>query len=199
MSPGSDPGLPDMAACDFVFGVSPFYFVRHGETHETRNGIVQGQLETQLTLAGRQSAEALARSLNGREIGAIYSSPLERALMTASIIAEQTGAPIHLLDGLKERYWGKYQGRPKGERPATPNPESAEPLDDFSARVMAAMHSISGAGPVMVVAHSGVFRVLLRQMDRPVCPNSELANARLVLIEPPKNRHDPWDVRELVL
>ena len=47
----------------FEFGVTPFYFLRHGETRETERGIVQGQNDTRLIAKGRQSAVKAAGAL----------------------------------------------------------------------------------------------------------------------------------------
>ena len=182
----------------FSFGDSPFFFVRHGETLESRDGIVQGQMDTQLTDAGRRSARSVGLRLRGCALGSIYSSPLGRAWETASIISTQTGTPVEALPGLRERHWGSFQGRPKSERPTTRNPQTAEPLEIFSSRVMAALQSISGRLPVLVVAHSGVFRVLAQQIGLPTGAGpSPIANARLIRIEPPRGASAGWQVREV--
>ncbi len=194
----SDSGVapPASAGTGFLFGKSDFYFVRHGETHETKNGIVQGHMESLLTETGRASAETLAEMLRAFGLGAIYSSPLQRAWVTASIISQGTQAPLHALPGLKERYWGTYQGRPKTERPGIRDPQSAESLDDFSARVMAAMRSITGPRPVLVVAHSGVFRVLLQHINLPTSQTTSIDNVHLVHFEPPSETRPQWRISD---
>ena len=136
--------IRDLANATFEFGTTPFYFLRHGETPESRDGILQGQSETQLTAVGREMAETAGHRLSEIPLGSIYASPLKRAWRTASIISVLTGVPAYPLPGLMERDWGMYQGQPKDLRPSSPNPESAEPIADFIGRIVQAIESISG-------------------------------------------------------
>jgi hypothetical protein len=106
----------------FEFGTTPFYFLRHGETHESREGIVQGQNETELTTAGRRMAEAAAETLLNASLGSIYASPLKRAWTTASIVSVLTGVPVYALP----------DGTPLGQVPRPPqgsSPDHAQPGD----------------------------------------------------------------------
>ena len=144
----------------FEFGITPFYFLRHGETRESREGILQGQNETELNTAGRRMAEAAANVLSGVPLGSIYASPLKRAWQTASIVSVLTGVPVYPLPGLMERHWGIFQGQHKDRRPSSPNPESVESLGAFTQRFVQAIESIPGPSPVLIVTHSGVFRIL---------------------------------------
>ena len=54
----------DLTDTAFKFGTTPFYFLRHGETPESRDGILQGQSESELNATGRGMAEAAAKSLS---------------------------------------------------------------------------------------------------------------------------------------
>ena len=83
-----------MSAGDqFEFGVSPFYFVRHGETNDSRVGVLQGRRDTELNATGRRHAEVVGGRMAEAGLAAIYASPLARAWQTASIISILTGAP----------------------------------------------------------------------------------------------------------
>ena len=178
----------------FEYGVTPFYFLRHGETHENREGILQGQNETELNSTGHQMAEAAAEALSDLALGSIYASPLKRAWHTASIVSGMTGVPVYLRPGLMERHWGAFQGQPKAERPLTPNPETVETVEDFRDRVTRAMASISGPPPVLVVAHSGVFRAICETVgiakDSPVC----VATGQVAKFEPPMAFGREWRI-----
>ena len=69
--------------------------VRHGETYWNQERRIQGgSSNTQLTEVGKRQAEALAQLLKDKNIAAIYSSPLQRALNTAQAIARQ-GEGVH--------------------------------------------------------------------------------------------------------
>ncbi len=182
----------------FKFDLASFYFLRHGETPESQKGILQGQTETELNAVGRNTARHAAKSLAGVEIRSIYASPLKRAWQTACILSELTGAPIYPAPGLMERSWGIYEGRPKNERPSEENPATVEPMDVFSGRILDAMQSISGPTPLLIVAHSGVFRVLAGHAGLPVGRSTTVSNAQLYLFEPPTGDRRHWNISEVI-
>ncbi len=183
-----------MADTTFEFGTTPFYFLRHGETPESRAGILQGQSETQLNAAGREMAESAARSLSAVPLGSIYASPLKRAWRTASIISVLTGIPAYPLPGLMERDWGIYQGQPKAQRPSSPNPESVEPIAEFTQRIVQAIGSISGPSPVLVVTHSGVFPIICEHMGISVDRSVSVASGQVLKFDPPTKRRPSWRI-----
>ncbi len=179
---------------DFRFGNTPFYFLRHGETRESVDGIVQGQNETQLLAKGRESAVNAAEAAQTIALGSIYASPLKRAWDTASIVSILTGVPAFPLRGLMERHWGPFQGVPKELRPSGPSPEAVESLEAFSSRVMTALRSIRGPSPVLVVAHSGVFRVLCSQIGISNDERVTVASGLVLKVEPPTDRMRHWHI-----
>lgn len=182
----------------FIFGETPFYFLRHGETLENERGIVQGQTETELTAKGRKTAEQAGARLIDRPLRSIYASPLKRVWRTASIVSALTGvSPIHPVPGLMERNWGIYEGRPKSERPTSSDHPSVETMEAFSARILAAMHSISGPAPLLVVAHSGVFRVLGRHAGLRIDSSTSVGSGHLLLFEPSPDSARTWRISEV--
>ncbi len=181
----------------FEFGVTPFYFLRHGETNENKNGIVQGQNDTELNALGRRHAEEAGERLVGVGLGSIYASPLRRTMRTASIVSVLTGVPIMSVPGLMERHWGAFQGRRKDQRPADQNPPTVETIEDFSDRVLAALASITGPAPVLVVAHSGVFRVLCGHAGLPADRRVSTTSAQPLYIEPAPAPGRQWRISEV--
>ena len=181
-----------MGKDSFEFGVSAFYFLRHGETFESEAGILQGQHEAELSAEGRHTAERAAETLSSVTLGSIYASPLKRTMLTASIVSLFTGVPIHALRGLMERDWGIYQGRPKGLRPTIANPPTAEPMAAFESRVLGAMRAIPGPSPVLVVAHSGVFRVLCRHAGIVVDQGVSVGNGQVLKLLPATDPGRTW-------
>lgn len=184
-------GVEDLS---FEFGVTPFYFLRHGETRESEAGIVQGQNDTRLIAKGRQSALTAAKALDGILLRSIHASPLDRTWQTASIVSVLRGVPAFPVPGLMERNWGPYQGLPKEMRPKRPDADSVESLDAFSSRVLAAMRSISGPSPVLVVAHSGVFRLLCNHTGLTDNPSVSLASGMVLKFVPPGDRGPGWHI-----
>ena len=178
----------------FEFGVTPFYFLRHGETYESEEGILQGQSESELSARGRGTAVLAAETLSSVPLGSIYASSLKRAMMTASIVSLFTGVPVIALPGLMERHWGIYEGQPKASRPPVPNPRGVETMEDFGHRVLAAMGSIAGPSPVLVVAHSGVFRVLCGLAGLPTDSGVSVANGQVLKLQPSSVAGRAWHI-----
>ena len=61
-------------------GVVTVYLVRHGETQANRDGIMQGQLDTELNAAGLEQAQRTAAALDKVRFAAAHSSDLARAV-----------------------------------------------------------------------------------------------------------------------
>ena len=181
----------------FVFGTTPFFFLRHGETPETERGILQGQSDSGLSETGRETAKAAAARLSSVPLRSIYSSPLKRTWETATIVSAAVGVEIQSVPGLMERDWGIYEGRPTIERPATPDPETVETTADFSGRILAAMHSIGGPAPVLIVSHSGVFRVLARHAGLSIGDSTRIGSSQPLLIDPSRRQGAGWRISEV--
>jgi probable phosphoglycerate mutase len=86
------------------------YFVRHGRTSFTGNRISGYLPGIHLTDEGKAQAIRAAQYLRKKPIAAVYSSPLERAMETAAVIAGKFNLDIHKLDFLKEINFGLLQG-----------------------------------------------------------------------------------------
>lgn len=188
----SGEGVRELSNDTFVFGETPFYFLRHGETVENETDIVQGQNDTELSERGRKTAEQAGMILPNLGLRSIYASPLRRAWETAVISRAALNTPIYTLPGLKERYWGIYEGGPKNQRPLVNCHESVETMKDFRARVLSAMRSIQGPSPVLVVAHSGVFRVLFEYAGYRMAPTVSISNSEVLKVDPPNSQRRTW-------
>jgi probable phosphoglycerate mutase len=57
---------------------------RHGQTEWNVEEVFRGRIDVELNQTGLKQAELLAKYLSGQKIEAVYSSPLKRALKTAS-------------------------------------------------------------------------------------------------------------------
>lgn len=86
--------------------------IRHGENEYVKEGRLAGRLPgIHLNDKGLTQAKMIADKLSNLRIKAIYSSPLERALETASPLAQALGLPIIPQDGLLETDYGEWQGK----------------------------------------------------------------------------------------
>jgi len=84
---------------------------RHGETDVIGKRLTGRITGIHLNANGRNQANRLAKALEGVKIGAIFSSPLERAMETARPLSESCGIPISPHSGLTEINFGAWQGK----------------------------------------------------------------------------------------
>jgi broad specificity phosphatase PhoE len=144
------------------------YVVRHAEPAIT--GVLLGQSDPPLSESGRGQAAELLR---GTRLEIAYTSPLRRARETAEFVAR--GAPIEIVDDLREITYGDWDGRTWAEIEAKDpeitrrkledwrgvTPPGGESWDEFEARVLRAFERIKcGPRPAAVVAHAAVNRVI---------------------------------------
>lgn len=149
------------------------HFVRHGETEYNVLGISQGQLDIPLNEKGLAQAKKLKEQLKSYHFDVIYTSPLVRASKTAEIINEYHGVKIVVDDRLKEFYAGKRQGTKASDWTAEMNedfmlnPEKygAEGNEEFFERCVAAYLDLPTDKDVLVVAHAGVYKNIIRYKE----------------------------------
>jgi probable phosphoglycerate mutase len=92
--------------------VTTLLLIRHGENDYLKKNILPGRIPGgHLNDEGRQQAEVLAAALKDLPIAAIYSSPLERAVETASPLAQAKGLEIQVEPGLSDTDVGVWEGR----------------------------------------------------------------------------------------
>lgn len=87
-----------------------FWFLRHGQTDWNVARRIQGHTDIPLNATGTAQAQAAAQVLQQVGIQRIISSPLQRAAVTAAIVQEHIGAPLHHDERLKERAFGTFEG-----------------------------------------------------------------------------------------
>lgn len=153
--------------------------IRHGETAWNRDTRIQGHIDIPLNERGRWQARRAAEALRDEPIAAIYSSDLARAHATAQAIAAARGLPVHTHAGLRERHFGRFEGKTWSEietgwpdealawRKRVPDfaPEGGENLLTLRERIATTVHELAARHPgeqVVMVAHGGVLDVLYR-------------------------------------
>lgn len=114
--------------------MTTLYLVRHGETVDNVNHIMQGQTQGMLTDNGREQAREVAREMAGKRIDAFVSSDLRRAVDTCRIIAGPHGGDIVTTELLRERDWGSFTGRFIPDLKDAVWPDDIEPIDALKAR-----------------------------------------------------------------
>lgn len=95
----------------FMQNFCTIYLVRHGETEWNVKKRIQGHEDIPLNKKGEVQAKELAEKLTHVKFNAVYSSDLIRAKKTAEIITLEKKLAVQTTKVLRERYFGKYQGR----------------------------------------------------------------------------------------
>jgi len=154
--------------------VTRILLVRHGQSVWNADGRWQGQADPPLSDLGVEQATAAADSDALADVGALYSSDLERARHTAQLVGERLGlAPV--VDGrLRERHAGDWEGRTRAEidehwpgyLASGRRPPGYESDDSVLERVLVALDAITDGldGDVLVVTHGGVVRTVERHL-----------------------------------
>jgi probable phosphoglycerate mutase len=159
-------------------------FIRHGETAWNRIKRIQGHIDIPLAETGLAQAARLAERLvrearGAHRLQAIYSSDLQRARQTAAPAASALGLALRLVEGLRERAYGVFQGHDSGEiaqrypddyarwqtRDPGFAPHGGESVRAFYHRVVHAVEAIVQAHPgerVACVTHGGVLDCVYR-------------------------------------
>jgi probable phosphoglycerate mutase len=163
--------------------VTRLLVIRHGETAWNTEARIQGHIDIPLNDKGRWQAERAAQALMDEEIHAIYSSDLQRAHHTAQAIAEAIDKPVVLDPSLRERHFGRLEGKTPDEvaaqwpqesqrwrsREPSYGPEGGETLEGFYARCTEAITRLAERHPgqtVAIVAHGGVLDCFYRVANR---------------------------------
>ena len=149
------------------------YVVVHPEATHHQDDIVGGWHDSELTPAGTADASAIAEALADRipraAVVEVYSSDLRRAHAVAAKIAAALEVPVVSDPGLREKSYGKAEGRPQSwldERfippPATGDRmghhegvAGAETKREFATRIYAAVDRAlaSDAEHTVIVTH----------------------------------------------
>jgi broad specificity phosphatase PhoE len=149
---------------------------RHGETDWNRDNRFQGHADPPLNDAGREQAVALAASLAGERLAAVYSSPLRRAVETAELVAARHGLEPTPVDELREVDVGSWQGLTRSEIEARfPEQfrrwvafgqgwEDGETYEEMGVRVVRALSELSARHDgerVVALTHGGPIRAAI--------------------------------------
>ena len=182
-----------------------FYFVRHGQTDYNIQRLFTGHHDIPLNATGVQQAHKAASYLKNRGIQVITSSPLQRAFQTAHIIAQELQVPIVVIDDLKEGNWGALQGTSIDNAQdifelwqAGNAIHDAEMYNNFKERVIRAINqSLTLTGPVLIVAHGGVFEEIQQALKINALPHSA-KNAAPCLFQAGKSPVHDWTLHPII-
>lgn len=84
--------------------------IRHGQTDWNLLGKYQGQTDIALSGEGIRQVDLLAQNFPVDTLDIIYTSDLQRAVMTAERLAEKFSAPLYADKALRELNFGAWEG-----------------------------------------------------------------------------------------
>lgn len=161
--------------------MSRLLLVRHGDTELNSAERYWGHSDVELSTAGLRQAERLRDRLATEKVDTIYSSDLQRASVTAKIIASRHQLDIITCAELWEINFGDAEGltfdeisrlypevaKLRVERSPKLKYPGGESLDQFNSRVSKFLGRLENHAPeetILIVAHSGVLRTLVCQL-----------------------------------
>lgn len=161
--------------------------VRHGETVDNVNQIMQGQTQGELTTNGRGQAAALAARLAGTAIDAFVSSDLKRAVDTCRIIASPHGKDVTTTPLLRERDWGAFTGRFIPDLKDAEWPDDVENIEALRARAAMFIDFIKGrfGGQTVLAVGHGIINKAVQSVcyGKPMNKVEKMLNAEVRVLE----------------
>lgn len=156
-----------------------YFLVRHGITEGIEQGILQGVTDSSLSRTGREQAQLTGEAFRPIEINNVYTSPLSRAVETATEICRVKNLDLIKCDDFQEMDFGWLEGK-RNHWPLVRDKKllivlylvmrlvvamfSGESLRHFRWRVVSGWQQVkkeNDEGACVVVAHAGVLRAIL--------------------------------------
>ncbi len=154
------------------------YITRHGQTNLNKQKLMQGLTDEPLNETGIQQAAAARESVKDITFDAVYASPLDRAITTASIIGNVEKSEVIIDPRIIETNFGKYECKnyyhlgpfmtlywalPE----VFPAPKSVETIPSMVKRSSEFLRELEKKDykNVLVVCHGGIIRALCGYME----------------------------------
>jgi broad specificity phosphatase PhoE len=154
------------------------YFLRHGETEYSKQGLFCGAIDPELTSEGNEMSHAFANAYGTIYWAGVYVSPMKRAIATAKPLCDALGMAMQIKNGLREIVYGDWENRELEyvkqryeqdyirwlTEPAWNPPTQGETAVQVASRalpIVAEIQSKYTAGNVLVVSHKATIRIIL--------------------------------------
>ncbi|PWC94745.1 histidine phosphatase family protein [Azospirillum sp. TSO5] len=157
-----------------------FILIRHG-SHDRLGSVLCGRMAgVTLSAQGRAEADLLADRLSGQRLTAVLSSPLERAVETATPIAERQSLPLTIEPALNELDLGAWSGkrfeelhgdpawdlwnRARSHGRPTPGDTPGESMAEAQTRIASLLDRLRRAHPggtLALVSHGDIIKAAL--------------------------------------
>lgn len=163
------------------------YLVRHGETVDNANQIMQGQTQGELNENGIHQAQQFAEEWRERTIDVVIASDLKRSVDTARLIAEPHHLEVVSTPLLRERDWGSFTGRYIPELKGEIWPDDIETLENLLSRAGKFITYVRETYPgkkVLAVGH-GIINKAIQSVyyQKPMNEIQRMSNAEVRTLE----------------
>ena len=186
--------------------VTTIFLIRHGESEINKmkpRRLGGMKSNSPLSELGVEQAELTSKFMRDFTIHAFYSSPLDRAYVTAEIIARPHGKPVEKIQGFIENDCGRWEGKTYEEimlnereyydkwmahPEAVPLPEG-EDYRQVQQRAVAALNAVVARRPgeaVVIVSHNTVLKVMIAHvlgLDLSKSRNVKTSNLGITILE----------------
>ncbi|WP_028908569.1 histidine phosphatase family protein [Xylanibacter ruminicola] len=167
--------------------MTTLYLVRHGETVDNANQIMQGQTQGELNENGVQQAREFSEQWKNKEIDIILASDLKRSIDTASIIAEPHQLEVLTTPLLRERDWGSFTGRFIPDLKGEVWPDDIETLENLLSRAGEFIAYVKQTFPgkkVLAVGHGIINKAIQSYYyQKPMNEIQRMQNAEVRILE----------------
>ena len=167
--------------------MTTLYLVRHGETVDNANQIMQGQTQGELNENGVQQAREFSEQWKNKEIDIVLASDLKRSIDTARIIAEPHQLEVLTTPLLRERDWGSFTGRFIPDLKGEVWPDDIETLENLLSRAGEFIAYVKQTFPgkkVLAVGH-GIINKAIQSFyyQKPMNEIQRMQNAEVRILE----------------
>jgi broad specificity phosphatase PhoE len=147
--------------------------MRHGETDWNIQRRIMGQAAIPLNANGVEQARVAARALARLGVESIIASPLLRAVQTADIVAEESGARVVTDARLGEVQFGRWQGMTFEQIREDPDYEAfledpirrptpgGETIEQVQLRALAVVEELPPGSRALLISHGDIIRSTL--------------------------------------
>ena len=149
------------------------YLTRHGQTNLNKKKLMQGLTDEPLNEHGIWQAQEARKQIENVHFDAVYASPLDRAIVTGSIIGACPRDQVLVDERLIEVDFGKYEQKSYyglglhmtaywAWPEVIPAPDSVEHVEHIAARAASFLKELEQKDyeTVLVAAHGGIMRGL---------------------------------------
>lgn len=188
------------------------FLVRHGQANNNVEKILLAHPkpgENPLTEKGKKQIKKAARYLKGKKIEIVFSSPIQRSMETAEIIAKENGVEVIIDENLREIELGIFERKawkefldlyPQDLNPNRTDKNGIEGLEEIQSRLKIFLGNVAKKHKgknIAVISHGGTIKVLsgmLLNMNKketlniPMLKNGEVVK----LYSEPIDLHKPY-------